>query len=684
MASTNRDCGSTCASALSFGLTGGYWGLILVEQKLPVMNPGKTKWQSQHAHSVTVLHQITTTVSSLWTKRGALILACLYAGVCFGLLSAKHSTFNTRVYDFARFSQALWSTLHGRLLFSSLHYGSILGNHFSPLIALYAPLLLLWDNARMLFLIQVVNVAATVYILQLILKESHPNLAPWFALAAFLNPALHDVTLFEVRRVTFGMPFLALGLYALAKKQRVLMLVGLCIALLAKESMGLFVFMIGFYLAVFEKDWRWGTGLMCLGAGWSLIISLWVIPQIRSSGGDLTVYPQLYYYNNLGTTYGEIIHHIMRQPFDILRLMFQPPQIKALFRVLLPFGFILPFLKPQWALICVPFVGLMFLSTDVDMYQLDKWYMAEVFPVLMASTAVGWQRIPRHLAGKAMAGFITCTAISYVFFSPAPLGGRFEPALYRVTPRNRLEEVMTRQVPDSACVVAQKYYVPHLTHRMDLYHYPIVREDACTVTYYLFDRTNDAHPADLREINALIDQWLPDPAVVVEAAAQDIILFRRGGEPLPAIEVGAVAEGTMHLARVELAVENADGIYTNTTANPLPLHPGQGLRVYLYWDALDAPGAERSVSVRIMDTSGTLLAQHDSMPGGGSKPTSWWERGWTFRDIYDLRMPDGLSARAGSLEIVLYDTYTLETVPFISRSGNTDSSIFIRAVEMTQ
>lgn len=625
-----------------------------------------------------------TKIARLWVKHGALILAFLYAGVCFVLMSAKHSAFNTRVYDFARFSQALWSTLHGRLLFSSLHYGSILGNHFSPLMALYAPFLLLWDNARMMFLIQAINVAATVYILQLIIKDVRPSLAPWFALVAFLNPALHDVTLFEVRRITFGMPFLALGLVALSKKQRVWMLLGLFMAVLAKESMGLYVFMIGFYLVVFEKDWRWGVGLMGLGAGWAIIISLWVIPLIRSSGGDLTVYPQLYYYNNLGATYGEIIQNVVQHPLDILRFMFQPPQIKALFRVLLPFGFILPFLKPQWVMFCVPYVGLMFLSTDVDMYQLDKWYMATVFPVLMASTAVGWARIPRRMDGKVMAGFIACTVISFCIFSPAPLGGRYEADLYDVTSRNRLEMAMVSRVPDSACVVAQKYYVPHLTHRMDLYHFPIVREDACAETYYLFDRTNDSHPADLREIKALIDQWLPDPAVRVEAEAQDIVLFRWGGEPIPATNVNAVAEGTMLLARVEVAVEDIDGVYTNTTANPIPLHSGQGIRVYLYWEALDAPGAERSVSVRLVDASGALIAQHDSMPGGGSKPTSWWEKGWAFRDIYIMRLPEHLPVGDGSLEIVLYDTYTYEIVLFNQDEGSNDGNLYIRSVMISE
>ncbi len=620
-----------------------------------------------------------TRITRLWVNHGALFLACLYTGVCFVLMSAKHNTFNTRVYDFARFSQAFWSTVHGRFLFSSLHYGSILGNHFSPLMALYAPLLLLWNNVRLLFFVQAVNAAATVFFLQLIIKVKRPHLAPWFALTAFLNPALHDVTLFEVRRITNGMPFLALALYALSKKKKLLMLAGLSVALLAKESMGLYVFMIGFYLAVFEKDWRWGAGLMGLGVGWSIIVSLWVIPLIRSSGGDLAVYPQLYYYDHIGSTYGEIIRHVVQHPFEVIRLMFQAPQLKALFRVLLPFGFVLPFLKPQWVLFCVPYVGLMFLSTDIDMMQLDKWYMATVFPVLIASTAVGWWRIPRNWERRVMTGFITATLISYCIFSPAPLGGKYESDQFVVTTRNRLETAMINRVPDSACVVAQKYYVPHLTHRMQLYHYPIVREDACTVTYYLFDRTNDAHPADLREINMLIDRWLFDPEVVVEAEAQDIILFRRGGEPLTAIQVNAVAEGTMHLVRVEVAVEDMQGVYTNITANPISLHPEQGVRVYLYWEALGAPLAERSVSVRILDASETMLAQHDSMPGGGSKPTSWWEKGWAFRDIYYRSVPKNVLAGDGSLEIVLYDTYTIETVPF----DNGADSLYIRSVRVT-
>ena len=50
------------------------------------------------------------------------------------------------------------------------------------------------------------------------------------------------------------------------------MLVGLLLALLAKEEIGFFVFMIGLYLVIFEQDRKWGLALMISGASWVILI----------------------------------------------------------------------------------------------------------------------------------------------------------------------------------------------------------------------------------------------------------------------------------------------------------------------------------------------------------------------------------------------------------------------------
>ena len=150
-----------------------------------------------------------------WLAYGAYLMALAYVVVATALMAAKHNSFETRVYDFARFTQAIWNTLENGFLFETILYRSILGDHFSAIVALAAPLLRLVPDERLLFLIQALNVAVAGLLLYAMFRRLRPSLAPWFLLAFFLNPALHEVTLFEVRRIVFALPFLALALYAL-------------------------------------------------------------------------------------------------------------------------------------------------------------------------------------------------------------------------------------------------------------------------------------------------------------------------------------------------------------------------------------------------------------------------------------------------------------------------------------
>ena len=178
-------------------------------------------------------------------------------------------------------------------------------------MALLAPLLLIWPDERALLVAQVASVAASGLILALILYRRQPRLAPFFLLAFYLNPAVHSLTLFEFRRVVLIMPFLALALYALDRRKKWLMLAALLVALLGKEDIGLFVFGVGFYLLLIKRDWRWGLGLMALGFGWAVIVSLWVIPAFRQPG---TEYPQLFYFNYLGSSYSEMAATVRTRP----------------------------------------------------------------------------------------------------------------------------------------------------------------------------------------------------------------------------------------------------------------------------------------------------------------------------------------------------------------------------------
>jgi hypothetical protein len=69
-------------------------------------------------------------------------MAVTFVAVFFWLTSRQYATFDVRAPDLERFNQGVWNTLHGRFLYSAMKAGSLLGNHFSPMMALLSPLLL--------------------------------------------------------------------------------------------------------------------------------------------------------------------------------------------------------------------------------------------------------------------------------------------------------------------------------------------------------------------------------------------------------------------------------------------------------------------------------------------------------------------------------------------------------------
>jgi uncharacterized membrane protein len=599
------------------------------------------------------------TASNTWSLYSLYLLAALFTAVLFYFLVNKHNAFNTRTYDFARFGQAIWNVLHGHFLFSSIDYRSILGNHFSPYMALLSPLYLIWPNERVLFFIQAASVAAAGVFLALILYQKHPKLAFWFLLAFYLNPAVHSLTLFEFRRVVLVMPYLALALLALYLDKKLLMLAALFVALLGKEDIGLFVSGVGLFLLFIKRDFWWGLGLLLLGLGWSIIVSLWVIPAFRTPGSE---YPQLFYFDYLGDSYGEMIATIRSDPLILFRQLFKPDRLAALGRLLLPLGFFLPFLGADWLLIALPPLLLLMLSGDPEMYGLLKWYPTAVLPVFFAATAVGISRFPNERARWLVVWLMVATAVGYQLFSPLPGGRNYEAALYEVTDHDRQGLEMVLRVPPDAAIAAQPHYVPHLIQRQQLFHYPWIKIGQEQVDYFLFDRQSDPYPFSADEFNHELARLLVDPAYHLVEEADDIYLLQQNSGVEPAFRYDETVQNSPRLYGMDIAQQAEDGFFYDIEGQPLAIEPGKRLRVILYWEALAERKEDWTMSVRLADESGWLFAQHDGVPGLGSLPTSWWQAGQKVQDIHYLDIPQTLPEQPLKLELLLYDSLSQDII----------------------
>ena len=603
-------------------------------------------------------------IADWWVRYGAYIQGALFVIVFFTLMVRKHDAFHTRALDLAKFDQAIWNTLHGRFLFSSVDDRSILGCHFSPFMALLSPLFLVWPDVRALFLVQTVGLAVAGFVLYKIVNLRRPALAPWFLLAFYMNPALYQVALVEFRRVTLAVPFLALALYGLYVRKRALTAVGLAFALLCKENIALIVFMVGIYLVLFDRDWKWGVPLAAVGISWAVVVTLWVVPAFRPPNDGPSLYPQLDYFGLAGDSYRDVIAQVLSDPGIFVRGMFDLKGLRALWRVFLPVGLVLPFLAADWVLIIVPTIAYMLMSSAPGMHRLEAWYMASVLPGLFASIAVGLNRVSGRWARALTIGLLCTTAIGYVSFSHAPLGGRYEPGTYEVTDHHRLAARAVATIPADARVAAQDPYVPHLSHREHVYLYPWITIGEENIDYLLLDRHAHPYPLQPHEMDAKIDDIIADPSYEVKLEADGIYLFHRGGQPAPSFSVDAIADGSMQLDRVEVATPDKEGWFRAVARQPIELEPGEQVRASLYWEAITAPNAERTVSVRITDASGALVAIYDNLPGRGKKPTSWWQEGWRIRDVYYMTVSPGAKPGAASLSVLVYDTHSQEVIPF--------------------
>jgi uncharacterized membrane protein len=111
-----------------------------------------------------------------------------------------HGNLGTSAFDLGIFDQAFWR--YSRFLdqFNTVRGLPILGDHFSPIAIVFAPLYWLYPNVAWPIAIQSLSVALGGVILYYVALARLPGL-PWlalgFALSYFLHPAVHNTLLWQ-------------------------------------------------------------------------------------------------------------------------------------------------------------------------------------------------------------------------------------------------------------------------------------------------------------------------------------------------------------------------------------------------------------------------------------------------------------------------------------------------------
>lgn len=97
--------------------------------------------------------------------------------------------------------------------------------------------------------------------------------------------------------------------------------------------------------------------------------------------------------------------------------------------------------------------------------------------------------------------------------------------------------------------------------------------------------------------------------------------------------------------------------------------PGEILNLTLLWQARAEMDTDYKVFVHLVDESGLPIAQRDSEPLGGSRPTTTWRPGETVTDRVGLLLPPEMVPGDYEMLVGMYDPETLERLSVFDASG---------------
>jgi uncharacterized membrane protein len=393
-------------------------------------------------------------------------------------------------WDMGIFDQALWNTLKGDILFSSIRGNiNLLGDHFEPILLLILPLYALWPHVVTLIIIQSVALASCVFMIYLIAREKIASRALIFALliSFLLSKTVRGVGLSDFHPECF-MPILSfVAFYALLKNKFPWLILSIFLLLLCKETATLIVIGLGLYSFFSLKKVKIGIYLLSIGIFSWVAETKFIIPVFNTFSS--------YLFNvrmPFGETYKENMQFVFSHPFAFLNFIFMPKKLFYLFKLLGSASFLPLFAPSTYLLIMVPLLTVMLASEKLwGYYLLSSHYVGHIIAPLYIAAIYGTGRILKFLQQKAVAKNTNITGFAAVVIILSLLSyGKTDAYKFRryvegISKYHSFERLSAlSMIPSTASVCASSNLIPHLSHRKYIYDWD-PESDLSLMTDYL-------------------------------------------------------------------------------------------------------------------------------------------------------------------------------------------------------
>ncbi len=454
----------------------------------------------------------------------------------------KHTQFNTGIYDLGNMTQAVWNTLHGEPLRMTTYHPveTRLFFHVEPIFFLLAPLYALWQDPRMLLLLQSIILGVGAIPIFLIAKEKFKKYLPalFIALAYLLLPALHQGNLFDFHPLVLAPTFILFGFYFAIKNKAGNSFIFFMLALMCREEIAFMVFLFGLFITIFLKK-RYGLYIAGAGLLWGLATLLLIIPAFSPTGEPL----QYTKYDHLGDTPIEVIGTVITNPGSICIYPGCLGRVNYVLFLLTPTA-LLALAYPPLLFTGIFSFATIFLSTAPNLLYGKYQYSTPLAAPLILASLYGILIVAKKLnkdKNYIVATLALIVLLANILLFVISLSNSLSVFDDIKTPLFYPKKIATAeqaidQIPDTASVVASWRIGAHLANRHGLY--LIDTPMRHSADYILISSTPDVPcytpPGELKYCEAtpddykrFIEEIKNNPDYELRIAENDILFFMR-------------------------------------------------------------------------------------------------------------------------------------------------------------
>lgn len=414
------------------------------------------------------------------TYRRLLVAAvAAYAAGFAALSNLRHLAFETGRFDLGNMVQAVWSTAHGDVLGITTLNGTQtvrLAAHVDPLLALFAPLWLVWPSPSLLLTVQALAVALGALPVAWLARKhlGDERAAVGFALAYLLYPATQWLTLSEFHAVALACPLLLYAFWYLDEDRLAPFSLCAVAAAATKEEVPLVVAGMGVWYALARRRPLVGAVVTGAGIAWTATAVGLVIPHFND-GAEASFYGR---YAEVGGSAGEIARTFATDPLTIVRVAFDQRGLTYLARLLVPLA-LLPLGAPLALLPAVPELSLNLLSSTPTQTSIHFHYTAAQTPILFAAAVFAAKRIRDRSVATVLV--VIAIASNYVLgaiplWATFPGGQDLQAASFDVSRHDRIAQRALALIPEGAVVTASNSLGAHLSARRRVHSFPYLRD----------------------------------------------------------------------------------------------------------------------------------------------------------------------------------------------------------------